>query len=272
MHQSRMFSHPREVGLRPGLRNEADVALSTASIAGAASGAIFTNHCSERYGSMTVSQRWQWPIETWRFGRDEAVLLRQPLDDRRRASKRSSPAYSPASAVIFPSGPITTDRGEVVPFPGLEVVRVVRGRHLDDARAELAVDEDRVLHDGKLPADDRKHGAAAAQLRRPGVLGMDRQGRVAEHRLGTRRRHHGAGGMARDVVPHLVERSFRLAVHHFEVRDGRLAPRAPVDDVAPAVDEPLLVELDEDAPDRAGKVRVEGEPLARPVEASSRGV
>ena len=35
--------------------------FSTAAIAGSARGWIFTNHCVERYGSMTVSQRWQWP-------------------------------------------------------------------------------------------------------------------------------------------------------------------------------------------------------------------
>ena len=34
---------------------------STASMAGLASGSIFTNHCVDSIGSTTVSQRWQWP-------------------------------------------------------------------------------------------------------------------------------------------------------------------------------------------------------------------
>ncbi len=62
---------------------------------------------------MTVSQRWQWPsviacgsLPTSRFS--AVKRARTAL----RASKRSRPANSPASAVIFPSGPITTTDGK----------------------------------------------------------------------------------------------------------------------------------------------------------------
>src|SRR5262249_42790224 len=59
MHQSWMFRiHSKEVFAQEAGANRA-VPSSTARIAGSASGAIFTNHWVERYGSMIESQRWQ---------------------------------------------------------------------------------------------------------------------------------------------------------------------------------------------------------------------
>ncbi len=52
---------------------------------------------------------------------------------------------------------------------------------------------------------------------------------------------------------------------HLEVREGRAARGAPVDQVLAAVDQPLLVEGDEHLAHRAREPVVEGEPRARPV-------
>ena len=106
----RASSRSRSSSRTPG--RSASSPSSTASIAGSASGSIFTNHCVERYGSMTVSQRWQWPT----CARAARLATRRPSASSRattrlRASKRSSPANSPASAVILPSGPMTTIAG-----------------------------------------------------------------------------------------------------------------------------------------------------------------
>ena len=57
----------------------------------------------------------------------------------------------------------------------------------------------------------------------------------------------------------------RLVVDDFEIGDGGVAARAPVDHVLAAIDEALLVEADEDFADGAGEAGVEGEALARPV-------
>ena len=57
----------------------------------------------------------------------------------------------------------------------------------------------------------------------------------------------------------------RTALSDLEVGERRPAAGAPVDDVSPAVDEPLPVEPDERFADRAGEPLVHREPLALPV-------
>ena len=57
MHQSRMERSQFDVRVLPPLRVEAKLPVSHAARAFSASGAIFTNHWSERYGSITVLQR-----------------------------------------------------------------------------------------------------------------------------------------------------------------------------------------------------------------------
>ena len=64
-----------------------------------------------------------------------------------RASKRSSPAYLPAAAVILPSKPMTVRTGSPWRRPISKSIGIVAGRDLDDAGAELGVD--------RLVGDDR---------------------------------------------------------------------------------------------------------------------
>src|SRR5262245_26383128 len=59
MHQSWMFSIHAKYVFAHDSGTKRISPFSTARIAGSARGAIFTNHCSERYGSMTVSHLWQ---------------------------------------------------------------------------------------------------------------------------------------------------------------------------------------------------------------------
>ena len=76
---------------------------STASMAGLASGSIFTNHCVDNIGSTTASQRWQWPTAcTCGFEpRSRPSSARRALTAL-RASKRSIPANGPPSALTVP--------------------------------------------------------------------------------------------------------------------------------------------------------------------------
>ena len=167
---------------------------------------------SERYGSIDVVAALAGAEVDRRAARPPT---RRPSCSSRatirlRASKRSRPANSPASAVIFPSGPMTTTAGSPWRWPDREVVGVVRGRHLHDPRAELAVHEDRVLDDRELAA--RRSGGSRVLPRRPArarVLRVDRERRVAEHRLGPRRRDDRALRHSRHVVADLVERPLR---------------------------------------------------------------
>src|SRR4029450_6302884 len=56
-----------------------------------------------------------------------------------------------------------------------------------------------------------------------------------------------------------------------EIREGGVAARAPVDEPARAVDQPLLVEAHEALSDRPREPIVHGEARARPVEREAHG-
>ena len=99
----------------------------------------------------------------------------------------------------------------------------------------------------------------------PLVLGVDGDGGVAEHGLG-------AGGRDDDVLVAVLDGVFEVpeeggvfAVLHFCVRKGGLAAGAPVDDAIPAVDEPLVIEVDEHLAHGARAVFVHGEGEAGPI-------
>ena len=162
---------------------------------------------------------------------------------------------------------MTTTAGKVRRRGRREVVGVVRRRDLHDAGAELPVDEDRVLDDRDLPVHDRQDRrlalAARRCARRPD--GSRAPCRRASSRAASSRppRRPSTPG---HVVAHVVQRSLRLAVHDLEVRDRGLAARAPVDDVAPAVDQAVAVEAHEGVPDRPREIRVHREAQAAPVE------
>ena len=94
---------------------------------------------------------------------------------------------------------------------------------------------------------------------------MHRDARIAEHRLGTRRRDLDVIVRPLNRIAQVPEMPlFRLVVH-LDVRDRRPAGRAPVRDARPLIDEPLLIETDERLAHRARASLVHREPLARPV-------
>ena len=106
------------------------------------------------------------------------------------------------------------------------------------------------------------------------VFRMDGNGRIAQHGLG-------AGGCNSQVFPGLFaslidnrvfdlpEVAFLFLMHHLQVADGRLAAWAPVDDIGPAIDQPLLVKPNERLAHGHGKVVVHGEVFALPIDGSS---
>lgn len=153
------------------------------------------------------------------------------------------------------------DGGQVVALADLEVVRIVGGRHLDGAGAELGIDV--------LVGDDRDGAVGQRQLDEladevlvPLVLRVDGDGGVTEHRLGT------GGGDDNGLVPVPVLHGDQLAVVvlvlDLDVGDGRQTPGAPVDDALGAVDQLVVVEPLEDGLDGLGQPLVHREPLTRP--------
>ena len=166
-----------------------------------------------------------------------------------------------------PSEPIDDRLGQPVVAADLEVERIVAGRDLERAGAELAVDP-LVRDDRHAPLDVRDDHLAADRVAVARVVRVHRDGDVGEDR----RRPHGrdrdavAAVAVRERVADREERVVHLLVHDLEVGDRRLVERAPVDDAVRAVDPAAIPEPDEERHHRADVVVVHREPLARVVE------
>ena len=135
--------------------------------------------------------------------------------------------------------------------------------HLDRPGPKLAING-LIGHDRHDAMNHRQRHRLADQVLVTPVVGVDRDSGVADHglRTGGRDRDDAA---AFDRVLEIVELVVRLFVLNFQVRDGALVTRAPVDDPRTAVDEALSPELDEGVTDRIHVGRVHGEPDARPI-------
>ena len=165
------------------------------------------------------------------------------------------------------------DLGEAVALAHEEVVRVVRGRDLHDARAELLLHV-HVGDDGDLAARERQDDLLADEGREAFVRRVHRHGGIARQRLGARRRDHDVVDVQRPLhtrraahhgVAHVPEVAVVGLVLHLVVRERRAAARTPVDDVVALVDEPLVEELREHLRHGLRAAFVEREALALPV-------
>ena len=93
------------------------------------------------------------------------------------------------------------------------------------------------------------------------VVGVHRDRGVGQHRLRAHGGDHDLAVAVRERVGDVEERVGDLAVLDLEVGDRRARPRVPVDQVVVAVDQALVVEVDEDLHDRAHVALVEREAL-----------
>ena len=119
--------------------------------------------------------------------------------------------------------------------------------------------------DGDLLVDERQDHHLADDVLVARVVGVHGHGRIPQHRLGSGRGHADlalAVGVRVADVPEVARLLLEL---HLEIRDGRVAAGAPVDDVIALVDEPVAPEPDEDLPDGPGKPLVHGEAFPLPV-------
>ena len=129
--------------------------------------------------------------------------------------------------------------------------------------------------DRQPPAEERQDRVAADQVAVPLVVGVDGHRRVAEERLGSRRRHAdprvGVGGavLALEVIADRPERAGLFAVDVLEVADRGQAARTPVDERLAAIDQPGVPQPLEGDADGARAPLVHGESLAAPVQAGA---
>ena len=141
------------------------------------------------------------------------------------------------------------DRLEPIPLSRFEVVRIVRGRDLQDTRAELPIHEGVRYHrDGA--ARERQLHTLSSEPRVPLVVGMHSERGVSEHRLRARRGDDELARRPFQRVRDRVEMTRALDVVDLEIRKHRGTARAPVHHPLGAVGETFVVERREDVPHR----------------------
>ncbi len=159
------------------------------------------------------------------------------------------------------------DHLQRVPQPGLVVVEVVRRGHLHHPGAELRVHQGGVGDDRNLPLQQRQDDRLADQIPVARVVRVHRHRGVAEHRLRAGGGHGQEPVLPLHRVADLPDGPLPLLVLHLEVAERGPAVRAPVDQPAGAVEQPLLVQTDEHLQHRPRAALVHGEARAAPVEA-----
>ena len=160
---------------------------------------------------------------------------------------------------------------EVVPLGDLEVVRVVAGRHLDAAGAEVHLDVV-VSDDGYLAAHEGQDAGLADDVGVALVVGVHGDAGVAQHGLGTRRGDDEVAGAVGERVAHVPEVARLVNVLDLGVGERGGALGAPVYDAFALVDELFPVEVHEGLAHGAGAGVVHREALALPVAARAQGL
>ena len=128
-----------------------------------------------------------------------------------------------------------------------------------------------VGHDGNAAPGDRQDDVLADHALVAGVLGVDGHGHVGQHGFRARGGDHDMVGPV--IEAHTIgqriaeppEAALDLARFDFEVGNRGLELGVPVHQPLVAVDQALIVEVDEDLDHRAGEVRVHRELFAAPV-------
>ena len=104
---------------------------------------------------------------------------------RLRASKRSSPAYGPAAAVMRASSPITLMNGRLWRLPASKSLGSCAGVTFTTPVPNFGIDH-RVGDDRNLAVHERQNDGFAVQMLIARVVGMHSDRGVAEHGFGPR--------------------------------------------------------------------------------------
>ena len=118
------------------------------------------------------------------------------------------------------------------------------GRDLHSSGAELRIDEDRVADDRNLPVEEGVQNMFSVKLRIAGVLRMNRDSRVTEHRLGTRRRDHDLAA-AFDGISELEHLPVLFFALNLEVRENGLRGAIPINEAFCSINEPFVKQTHE---------------------------
>ena len=108
---------------------------------------------------------------------------------------------------------------------------------------------------------------AAVQMGIAGVVAVDGDGGIAQHRLGTGGRQLQHLARLLDGIEQMPEVAVLFLILDLSIRDGGVAVRTPVDHPVAAVDQLLVVQTDEHFLDGVGAALIHGEALTLPVAA-----
>ena len=198
-----------------------------------------------------------------RFGLDEVALL---LKIGQNGLARFVAVEAVILAAVDDAGVLVEDQDllKVVAQADLVVIRVVAGRHLDAAGAEIELDVI-VGHDRQLTADERQDRRLADEIAVALVRRIDRDASIAEHGLRT---GGGDGEIVITVLERIAdipERTGHVLIFDLRVGQRRAAVRAPVDDAVALVDQALFIQLAERLTHGLRAALVHGEAAAVPV-------
>ena len=153
---------------------------------------------------------------------------------------------------------------KIVAQPHLKVVRIVRRRHLDRARAKCRIDV-RIRKEGNATLHHGQDQRLAHEMLVTFIVGVHRDTRITEHRLGTRRCNFNVVVRAINPIAQVPEMPLLCLMVDLDVGDRRRAARTPIRDARALIDQPLLIEAHEHLAHRARAALVHREPLALPV-------
>ena len=260
-------AHPFEVGLRPVLGDEADVAVlhGTNRRLGQRprlhEPLIGEVGLDRRVGA--VAPRHRHPV---RLGAGEKAARLQVLDDPGPRLEAVEPPVALRRVVVDPR--VRREDAhprEPVTFADLIVVEVVGRGDLDAPGAEFRIDH-LVGDDGDAALGERKLDHRADERAVAVVAGVDGDRGVAEHRLGPGGCHLDVAAAVDQRVADVPQRTVLLLGDDLQVRHRGLQDGVPVDEALAAIDQALLVEAHEGLPHRRGEPLVHGEALVRPVD------
>ena len=156
------------------------------------------------------------------------------------------------------------DAGQVVAAADFKVVGVVGRGDLQGAGAKFQIHV-AVPDDGDGPLHERQGHLVGLEIGVARVLRVDGHRRVAQHGFGAGGGHHDAAFGPDERIANVVEVAVHVLVLHLQIRQGRVAAVAPVDNVVAAVDQALVVKLHKHFSYGLGEAAVHGKPLPGPV-------
>ena len=142
--------------------------------------------------------------------------------------------------------------------------------HLHGAGAEFLV-HILVSKEGNATVHDGQDQSLANEMLVALVLRMHRHASIAEHGLGA------CGGnlhillSALYLIAQVPEMALLRLMLHLDIGNSSVAGGAPVGDAGALIDQPLLIEADEDLPHSLGAALVHGEALTVPVQGRTQG-